>query len=104
MNMAKHTRAPWHKTTFDNRGWLILHNNLPLAHVKHVNEDETIDNANANLIAEAPIMFGLLTEEVEYLDHWMNKLQLSAVDRAQMQERKEFILMTLNKITECQQN
>jgi len=54
----QHTPGEWKITPFENRGYLILCNNEPLAHVKHIHEDVE-DKANAKLIAEA----GTVTNE-----------------------------------------
>jgi len=55
---TQHTSGEWKITPFENRGYLILCNNEPLAHVKHIYGDVE-DKANAKLIAEA----GTVTNE-----------------------------------------
>lgn len=69
---SKSTPGPWHKTPFEDRGWLILHDNLPICHVKHVNEDSKTDEANADLIEAAPTLLKLLQEMVNEYSPFMN--------------------------------
>lgn len=58
---TQHTSGEWKITPFENRGYLILCNNEPLAHVKHIHEDVE-DKANAKLIAAAPELLEALKE------------------------------------------
>lgn len=63
---TKFTYGEWFKTPFENRGFLILHDNIPLCHVKKAQGmKDGEDEANARLIAAAPEMFELLRKGLE---------------------------------------
>lgn len=44
----------------------------------------------------------LLDEEVKYIDHWLLEGGMGLVRSAQMRERKEFILMSLNRTVDLE--
>lgn len=65
--MDKHTSGPWHKTPYGKYGFLILHDNVSLAHVNGSQQSEV--SGNASLISAAPDLLNALRELVHKCLH-----------------------------------
>lgn len=74
--MNKHTHGPWFVTPIGISGWLILHNNKPLAHVNDANGNGDETEANAKLVAAAPELLECVLDAISDLSQYMPAGQL----------------------------
>ncbi len=94
-----HTRAPWVAST-ELTGFFVRYMSVT-GHI--LAKLETFDcphEANAKLMAQAPVMLNLLQEEVKYLRHWIDNIVTHDLTIVQMKERIDFIKMTIKAATE----